>query len=87
MTVSVRELKDALSAFLNRAAFGHERVIVTSRGKPKAAVISVEDLYLLEELEDAQAARETLAAYSAGELLDWETVKTELREEEHIESR
>lgn len=87
MTVSVGKLKNKLSAFLNRAAYGHERIIVTSRGKPKAAVISIDDLYLLEELEDAKAVRETLTAYSAGELLDWETVKTELREEKHIESR
>ncbi len=87
MTVSVGKLKNELSAYLNRAAYGHERIIVTSRAKPKAALISIDDLYLLEELEDVQAARETLTAYSAGELLDWEIVKTELREEKHIESR
>ena len=87
MPVSVGKLKNELSAFLNRAAYGQERIIVTSREKPKAAIISIDDLYLLEELEDAKAVRETLAAYSAGELLDWETVKTELREEKHTESR
>jgi mRNA-degrading endonuclease RelE of RelBE toxin-antitoxin system len=42
-------------------AYGKERVIVASRGMPKAAVISVEDLELLEELEDAMRAREALA--------------------------
>lgn len=81
MTVtSVSKLKSALSEFLNRAAYGHERIIVASRGKPKAAVISIEDLLRLEELEDAQAAREALAAYGAGETTPWEELKEELAE-------
>jgi len=81
MTVtSVSELKKALSEFLNRAAYGRERIIVASRGKPKAAVISIEDLHRLEELEDALAAREALAAYGARETTPWEQVKRELAE-------
>ena len=46
--------------------------------KPKAAVISVADLELLEELEDAQAAREALAAYEAGETVSYEEYRAEL---------
>ena len=42
--VSVSELKDSLSEYLNRVAYGRERIIVASRGKPKAAVISLADL-------------------------------------------
>jgi prevent-host-death family protein len=56
-TTSISELKSALSEFLNRAAYGRERIIVASRGKPKAAVISIEDLHRLEELEDAMTYR------------------------------
>lgn len=79
MTVtSISQLKDALSEFLNRAAYGQERIIVASRGKPKAAVISINDLDLLEELEDALAAREALEAHSAGETIIWEDAKAEL---------
>jgi hypothetical protein len=51
---------------------------VASRDKPKAAVISVADLELLEELEDAQAAREALAAYQAGETVPYEEYWAEL---------
>jgi prevent-host-death family protein len=76
--VSVSELKDTLSETLNRAAFGQERIVVASRGRPKAAVISIDDLRRLEELEDAQAAREALEAYQAGETVPWEEVKAEL---------
>jgi prevent-host-death family protein len=79
-TTSISELKSALSEFLNRAAYGRERIIVASRGRPKAAVISIEDLRRLEELEDALAAHEALEAYEAGETTPWEEVKAELAE-------
>ena len=79
-TTSISELKSALSEFLNRAAYGRERIIVASRGKPKAAVISIEDLRRLEELEDALAAHEALESYEAGETTPWEQVKAELAE-------
>jgi prevent-host-death family protein len=76
--VSVSRLKNALSEYLNRAAYGGERIVVASRGKPKAAVISMADLERLEELEDAQAAREALAAYQAGETVPYEEYRAEL---------
>ena len=78
MPVSVSELNRGLSEYLNRAAYGAERIVITSRGKPKAAVISVEDLRRLEELEDALAATEALEAHEAGETIPWEEAKAEL---------
>jgi prevent-host-death family protein len=57
-TISISDLKSALSEFLNRAAYGRERIIVTSRGKPKAVLISIEDLRRLEQLEEAFATRD-----------------------------
>lgn len=82
-TVSISQLKDRLSEYLNRVAFGRERIIVASRGKPKAAVISLSDLELLEELEDAQAAREALAEYEQGETIPLEQMIEELAEAPH----
>ena len=79
--VSVSRLKNALSEYLNRAAYGGERIVIASRGKPKAAVISIADLRRLEELEDAQAAREALAAYQAGETAPYEDFRTNLAAE------
>lgn len=76
--VSVSRLKNALSEYLNRAAYGGERIIVASRGKPKAAVISVADLERLEELEDAQAARKAMAAYQAGDTVPYAEYQAEL---------
>jgi prevent-host-death family protein len=37
---------------INRAAYGKERVVVRRRGKDIAAVVPIDDLRLLEELED-----------------------------------
>ena len=79
-TVSISQLKDSLSEYLNRVAFGHERIIVSSRGKPKAAVVSLADLELLEELEEAQAAREALAEYERAETVSLEQLIEELTE-------
>ena len=81
MSVSVGELKNGLSRFLNRAAYGGERVIVSSHGTPKAAVIGMDDLRKLErleELEDALSAWEGLEAHRRGETLPWEEVKANL---------
>jgi prevent-host-death family protein len=78
--VSISEMKDSLSEILNRVAYGQERIVVASRGKPKAAVISVDDLKLLEELEDALAAREALAEDERGETISLEELIAELEE-------
>ena len=82
--VSVSELKRDLSAIINQAAYGKQRIVIGSRGKPKAAVISMEDLQLLENLnqkhsartrrmlalEAARTVRAETAARSAGSLPD-----------------
>lgn len=78
--VSISQMKDTLSEILNRVAYGRERIVVASRGKPKAAVISVEDLELLEELEDALAAREAVEEHERGETISLEELVAELEE-------
>ena len=78
--ISISEMKDSLSEILNRVAYGQERIVIASRGKPKAAVISVDDLKLLEELEDALAAREALAEDERGETISLEELIAELEE-------
>ncbi len=47
---SIKDAKDKLSAFVNMVAHGHERVVLTSRGRPKAALIGLDDLAALEDL-------------------------------------
>ena len=74
-SVSVADLRTSLSDTINRAAFGHERVGITRRGKVAAVLISVEDLQRLEELEDA----DDLAAYRAAKAED-DGTRVSLRE-------
>ena len=53
---STNELRDNLSAIVNRAAFGMSPIIITRRGFKVAAVISIDDLYFLERMRDRRAA-------------------------------
>ena len=41
--VSVKEDKAGFSEIVNRAAYGRERIVITSRGKAKAVLISIEE--------------------------------------------
>ena len=79
--VTTVEARSQLSEILNRAAYGRERVVLTRRGKPIAAVISIDDLKALEQLvervEDAldQAVAERVLSDPDAETLSWEEVK------------
>ena len=42
--VSIGRVKRDVSDLVNRVAYGGERIILTSRGKPKAALVSMDDL-------------------------------------------
>jgi prevent-host-death family protein len=57
-SVTLTEFKQNLSELVNRAAYGNLRIELVSRGKVKAALISLEDLRRLEALEQAQNQRE-----------------------------
>ncbi|MBN2006436.1 MAG: type II toxin-antitoxin system Phd/YefM family antitoxin [Anaerolineae bacterium] len=56
-TVSIAEIKNTISTLINRVIFGRERVILTSRGKPKAVLVSMEDFKKLESQESAAPSR------------------------------
>ena len=49
--VGLKEAKAGLSELVNRAAYGRERILTASRGKAKAALISIEDLRSFEGME------------------------------------
>jgi prevent-host-death family protein len=73
--ISISEAKISFSKFINRAAYGRERIVVTSHGEPRAAIISIDDLNRLEELEEereaamlAQAIATETEFYSVGEV-------------------
>jgi len=80
-TRRISEARGEFSALVNRAAYRQERVVLTRHGKPIAAIISTDDLELLEALEDRddlEAARAALADPENAEPISWEQVKADL---------
>jgi prevent-host-death family protein len=62
-TMSIAEARNNLADAINRVSYGGERVVFARRGKPVAALVSAEDLALLQRIEDREdirAARKAL---------------------------
>lgn len=71
-TVSISSIKNGVSGLINRVAFGRERIVLTSRGRPKAAIIGMADLarlMALDQEEQEEAVRRELAALAGARLL------------------
>ncbi len=61
--VAASEVRESFAETLNQVAYQGERVVMHRRGKPVAALVSLEDLATLEALENDQdlaAARKAL---------------------------
>jgi prevent-host-death family protein len=54
MTVSIAEIKSRLSDYIARSVHRHERIIITKRNRPVAALVSIDDLRKLEQSEERQ---------------------------------
>lgn len=52
MNISVKDVRNNLADALNRAAYAGERIILERRGKPVAAIVSMDDVELLERIEN-----------------------------------
>jgi hypothetical protein len=66
---------------ISRVAFGKERIVLKRHGKAVAAVVPIEDLAFLEELEeriDIEDARAALADVKRKGTIPWNKIKTEL---------
>ena len=57
-TASIGEVKRDISELVSRVAYGRERIVLTSRGKPKAALVSLEDYERLQEQEQSNALQQ-----------------------------
>ncbi|MEA3396638.1 MAG: type II toxin-antitoxin system Phd/YefM family antitoxin [Chloroflexota bacterium] len=61
MKVAIGQVKRDISELVNRVAYGSERIVLTSRGKPKAALVSMADYERLQR----EQAHERLAHWQA----------------------
>lgn len=89
-SVSIGQVKRDISEMVNRVAYGQERIVLTSRGKPKAALISLEDYERLkrqdhetrmaewqEWLRRADALANSICESRQGEYMDLEALERE----------
>jgi prevent-host-death family protein len=77
----VSEARESFSTTVNRVTYQGERVVLTRHGRRVAAVVPIEDLELLEQLEDARDLDEVRAAVADPanrERIGWSELKAEL---------
>lgn len=78
--IGVSDAREHLGDVVDRARYTHERVVLTKRGREVGAIISIDDLRLLELLEDqldVEAARRAIEE-SEGELIPYADVREKL---------
>jgi len=76
--ITAVDARHQFADLINRSTYAKERIVITRRGKDLAAVVPIEDLKLLEEIEDRidlEAARKALKESGS---VPWEKVKAEL---------
>ncbi len=78
-SVTISEVKNRLSEIANQVAYGKDRIIVTRKGKNLMALVPIEDIEAIEQLEDRfdlEEARRVLSEEQ--ESVPWEEVKKKL---------
>jgi prevent-host-death family protein len=73
--VSSAALREKLAELVNRVHFGHERVVVTRRGKKLVALVPADDLDLIEALEDRIDVVAAEKALKEKGSIPWEKVR------------
>jgi prevent-host-death family protein len=77
--ISAADARKKFANIINRVAYGKELFVLTRRGEPLAAIISIEDLKLLQELEEQMDIEDAWKARKEpGENISWEQLREEL---------
>jgi prevent-host-death family protein len=75
MTAARRELPEAV----NKLVYGNgEPIVLSRRGKDLAAIVPIEDLRLIEELEDRMLSEKAKRALKEKGRIPWGKIKKEL---------
>jgi prevent-host-death family protein len=80
-SIKTVDARNQFADVVNRAAYGKERIVLTKHNREVAAVVPIEDLRLLEELEeriDLQEAAKALAEAKVTGTTSWDDLKSEL---------
>ena len=77
--ITTADARKQFSNIINQVAFGNESFVLTRRGEPIAAIVSIKELKLLQELEDRIDIEDAWKAKNEpGEPIPWEELKKEL---------
>jgi len=77
--LSTTKAREAFSDIVNRVSYRGERIVLERRGKDVVALVPVEDLRLLEEIEDRMDLEEALRRLrEEPETIPWKEVKARL---------
>ena len=77
--ISAADARKKFANIINRVAYGKESFVLTRRGEPLAAIVSMEDLKLLQEIEEQMDIDDAWKARNEpGENISWEQLRQEL---------
>jgi PHD/YefM family antitoxin component YafN of YafNO toxin-antitoxin module len=77
--LTASQLREDMATAINKVAFGGERIVLQRNNKDVAALVPMEDLTLLKELEDRADLEEIKKALAEpGSNIPWENIKKEL---------
>jgi len=77
--ITTADARKKFSNIINQVAFGNESFVLTRRGEPIAAIVSMKELKLLQDLEDRIDVEDAWKAKNEpGEPIPWEELKKEL---------
>ena len=77
--ITIADARKKFANIINQVAFGNESFVLTRRGEPIAAIVSMKELKLLQDLEDRIDIEDAWKAKNEpGEPIPWEELKKEL---------
>lgn len=77
--ITTADARKKFSNIINQVAFGNDSFVLTRRGEPIAALVSMKELKLLQGLEDQIDIEDAWKAKNEpGEPIPWEELKKEL---------
>ncbi len=78
--LTASQARASFAEAVNRASFAGERTVIRRHGKDVAAVVSADDLKILEALEDRQDLKEARQIMKKpGRLISWEKIKKDFK--------
>ena len=77
--ISAADARKKFANIINRVAYGKESFVLMRRGEPLAAIVSIDDLKLLQEIEEQMDIDDAWKARKEpGENISWEKLREEL---------